>query len=172
MFHFAGFPPLRDSWSSTRRVSPFGYLRIKGCLLLPAAFRSLPRPSSAIGSKASTVCPYYLNLITASCMFVVVNVLGNTLAHEMVEMIGFEPTTPAVQGRCSPIELHPHFSWQKMVGRGGFEPPTSRLSAVCSSQLSYRPTTKYSVPKRNLNVKPFWLKRRSVGALLSLHRAP
>ena len=26
-----------------------------------------------------------------------------------------------------------------VVGQGGLEPPTSRLSVVCSSQLSYRP---------------------------------
>ena len=32
------------------RVTPFGYLRITGCLLLPAAFRSLPRPSSPTSS--------------------------------------------------------------------------------------------------------------------------
>jgi hypothetical protein len=30
------------------RVTPFGYRRINGCVLLPAAFRSLPRPSSPI----------------------------------------------------------------------------------------------------------------------------
>ena len=30
-----------------RRVSPFGYPRIKACLRLPEAYRSLPRPSSA-----------------------------------------------------------------------------------------------------------------------------
>ena len=28
--------------------------------------------------------------------------------HELVEMSGFEPPTPCVQGRCSPAELHPH----------------------------------------------------------------
>ena len=33
-------------------VSPFRYLRIKGCLLLPEAFRSLSRPSSAPDAKA------------------------------------------------------------------------------------------------------------------------
>ena len=33
-------------------VSPFGYLRIDGYVLLPAAFRSLSRPSSAPGAKA------------------------------------------------------------------------------------------------------------------------
>ena len=34
--------------SYTCRVSPFGYLRINACLQLPVAFRSLPRPSSAL----------------------------------------------------------------------------------------------------------------------------
>ena len=36
-------------------VSPFGYLRINGYLLLPEAFRSLSRPSSALSAKASTL---------------------------------------------------------------------------------------------------------------------
>ncbi len=27
----------------------------------------------------------------------------------------------------------------RVVGLGGFEPPTPRLSSVCSNQLSYRP---------------------------------
>ena len=33
-----------------RRVAPFGYPRVKGRLRLPAAFRSLPRPSSPVGA--------------------------------------------------------------------------------------------------------------------------
>ena len=37
------------------RVSPFGDLRINGHLHLPAAFRSLLRPSSALSAKASTL---------------------------------------------------------------------------------------------------------------------
>jgi hypothetical protein len=28
---------------------------------------------------------------------------------------------------------------QRLVGQGGFEPPTPRLSSVCSNQLSYWP---------------------------------
>jgi hypothetical protein len=28
----------------------------------------------------------------------------------LVEMSGFEPPTPCVQGRCSPAELHPHLN--------------------------------------------------------------
>ena len=44
------------------RVSPFGYLRVIGYLLLTAAFRSLSRPSSALSAKASSLRPYQLNL--------------------------------------------------------------------------------------------------------------
>jgi hypothetical protein len=39
------------------RVSPLGHPRINACSQLPEAFRSLPRPSSALGAKASTSCP-------------------------------------------------------------------------------------------------------------------
>ena len=38
-------------------VAPFGYPRIKACSRLPVAFRSVPRPSSPPGAKASTECP-------------------------------------------------------------------------------------------------------------------
>ena len=41
----------------SRRVFPFGHLRIKACLQLPEVYRSLPRPSSPINAKASTVRP-------------------------------------------------------------------------------------------------------------------
>ena len=45
-----------------RRVSPFRHLRVKGYLLLTAAFRSLSRLSSALSAKASTLCSLQLNL--------------------------------------------------------------------------------------------------------------
>ena len=63
MVHFPGLAHTRlfysagCSESSSRRVSPFGYPRIKACLRLPEAFRSLPRPSSPSGAKAFTVRP-------------------------------------------------------------------------------------------------------------------
>ena len=47
--------PVTGHYSS--RVFPFGNLRINGCLHLPEAYRSLPRPSSPINAKASTVRP-------------------------------------------------------------------------------------------------------------------
>ncbi len=46
------------------RVTPFGYPRITGYVLLPAAFRSLSRPSSPVSSKASAMDLYSLDHIT------------------------------------------------------------------------------------------------------------
>ena len=43
------------------RVAPFGHLRIMAHLQLPAAFRSLSRPSSAPGAKASALRPNSLD---------------------------------------------------------------------------------------------------------------
>ena len=40
-----------------RRVSPFGNPRISACSRLPVAYRSLLRPSSALGAKASAERP-------------------------------------------------------------------------------------------------------------------
>ena len=53
-----------DDWSLSSRVSPFRYLRIDGYLLLPAAFRSLSRLSSALSAKASTLRSFLLDLFS------------------------------------------------------------------------------------------------------------
>ena len=50
--------------SSTYWVSPFGYQGIYACLRLPLAFRSLPRPSSALGALASTLCSCSLDYLS------------------------------------------------------------------------------------------------------------
>ena len=48
------------------RVSPFRHLRISGYLLLPAAFRSLSRLSSALSAKASTLRSFLLDHLLSS----------------------------------------------------------------------------------------------------------
>ena len=45
-------------------------------------------------------------------------------------------------------------SARRVVGQSGLEPPTSRLSVVCSSQLSYWPVS-FRFPR--LFPNPFWL---------------
>ena len=50
------------------------------------------------------------------------------------------PATGSAQdrpARHSPIRLALHLCRPKLVGQGGFEPPTSRLSSARSNQLSY-----------------------------------
>ena len=60
--YMAMYSPYSD-WSLSSRVSPFRNLRITEYLLLPAAYRSLSRLSSALSAKASTLRPYQLDLI-------------------------------------------------------------------------------------------------------------
>ena len=57
---------VHDDRSSSCRVPPFRDPRIDGYLLLPAAFRSLSRLSSALSAKASALRPYSLDLVQAS----------------------------------------------------------------------------------------------------------
>ena len=49
-------------------VSQFGNLRIEAYLQLPAAYRSLSRPSSAPDAKAFTLCSFSLELPLFSCL--------------------------------------------------------------------------------------------------------
>ena len=53
---------MQDDWILSSRVSPFGYPRINGYLLLPEAFRSLSRPSSAPDAKAFPLRSFQLDL--------------------------------------------------------------------------------------------------------------
>jgi hypothetical protein len=61
MFQFAGFAACGYGFTTGYRikrwVAPFGHPRITGRSPLPSAFRSVPRPSSPLGTKASTRCP-------------------------------------------------------------------------------------------------------------------
>ena len=74
MFQFPGFPlfrlciHLKVTGHDSRRVSPFGYLRISVCLRLPVAFRSWPRPSSAYGALASALCSCLLHFLNPETM--------------------------------------------------------------------------------------------------------
>ena len=140
MFQFPGFasPDLcvqsGDDISSRCRVAPFGDLRISAYLQLPAAYRSLSRPSSPAHAKASTICPSLLNTFefytsqvfrglspsTLVCARTEANGLRlqlrvillaniskskNPDASVLVELAGFEPATLCMQNRCSASEL-------------------------------------------------------------------
>ena len=57
----AAMDSLHGGRSSSGRVSPFRHPRIDGYLLLPVAFRSLSRLSSALSAKASTLRSFLLD---------------------------------------------------------------------------------------------------------------
>src|SRR6476619_4457440 len=67
MFQFPRFPSRDYVFTARwRRITGagFSHSEIRGSKAvqrLTAAYRSRPRPSSAPGAKASTVCPYYLD---------------------------------------------------------------------------------------------------------------
>jgi hypothetical protein len=66
MFQFPGFasrPYEFRPGSPCGGVSPFGNLRINDRSHLPAAYRSVPRPSSPLGAKASTKCTLLLDTL-------------------------------------------------------------------------------------------------------------
>ena len=56
------FCSTQDDWILSSRVAPFGDLRVKGYLLLTAAYRSLSRPSSAPDAKAFPLRSFQLDL--------------------------------------------------------------------------------------------------------------
>ncbi len=72
MFQFARLAPHAlciQAWVRAHYhawVSPFGHRGINACCQLPRAFRRLPRPSSPLTAKASTVDAYSLDHITRS----------------------------------------------------------------------------------------------------------
>ena len=58
MFHFPGLLSRLKTGILKyylKRVHSFGNLRVKGCLHLTAAYRSLPRPSSSVSTKLFTI---------------------------------------------------------------------------------------------------------------------
>ena len=134
------------------RVSPFGNLRIKVCSQLPEAYRNVLRPSSPLNAKASTKRPFH-TLLNSQTFFIqksrkfrlnikyyldiyINNIYNskNLSSSKLVEADGIEPTTYSLQSYRSPNWATPPFN---LVGQGGLEPPTPRLSSVCSNQLSY-----------------------------------
>ena len=70
-------------------VSPFGNLRIEAYLQLPAAYRSLSRPSSAPDAKAFTLRSYSLEL---SIEFLTLSLFSELLEFHKQIFIGIHIT--------------------------------------------------------------------------------
>ena len=68
MFQFPGFASRRSVMTVREdgRVSPFGHPGLTGCVRLPPAYRSLPRPSSPLCAQASPTCLRSLDYISCT----------------------------------------------------------------------------------------------------------
>ena len=74
-----------------------------------------------------------------------------TSINLLVEISVIEPLTSCLQGRRSPSWAKPPYL-REVVGQNGLEPSTSRLSVVCSSQLSYWPISASTLPGTSSSV--------------------
>ena len=135
------------------RVAPFGNLRIKVCSQLPEAYRNVLRPSSPLNAKASTKRPFH-TLLNSQTFFIQksrkfrlnikyyldinkkIFTIQKTLRFKACwwRRTGSNRRPIACKATALPTELRPQTN---VVGQGGLEPPTPRLSSVCSNQLSY-----------------------------------
>ena len=152
MFHFPGFRFRRLCVQRRMaRLLPPGYpIRTppdQSRLRLPGAFRSLLRPSSPYGAKASVVCPYTLDRRNGSLRASV-----HTLQFFYPKLCLCQRTIPFRPGAPSAPEWMEHeigfvigravrgLPACRLVGVTGIGPVTSSLSGTRSNQLSYTPS--------------------------------
>jgi hypothetical protein len=170
MFQFPGFPPASlcvqpaGDRGSRGRVSPFGYHRISACTRLPDAFRSVPRPSSALDAQASPVRLLALvssfgdrtpSFFDAHYTYSVVKVL---VARDCVSRLRqfAEQTAWRLAVGCWLTA-----NCQSLIANMGLtrlELVTFPLSEGCSNRLSYRPPSRCGRYKTPCGVswrKPF-----------------
>ena len=135
---------------SVCRVSTFGHPRVEACLRLTVAFRSLPRPSSALGARASALCSCsldfllilrpFLNRLLCSLLFTSYSRTKSVYLSRKIATRNW-PSLPyfafgfSLSSSLCSCQGAPSLKVM-MVGRSGLEPPTSRLSGECSNQLS------------------------------------
>ena len=99
-------------------VSPFGNLRIEAYLQLPAAYRSLSRPSSAPDAKAFTMCSYSLELsIILSNYAVLLNCLSfinKFLSGSILQFKGFILLT-TIESFHLTVKLYLPIFWKDQI---------------------------------------------------------
>ena len=121
-----------STWSLSMWVSPFRNLRIKGYLLLPEAYRSLSRLSSALSARASTPRSLKLNQTSRSA--------GTELDSRRIAL------RPLVHGFCNnpgkpePLPLDTYIRMFLVLGcpdQVSFETYQFNISSVCSFQGTF-----------------------------------
>ena len=115
--------------SYNRRVTPFGNPRIIAYVLLPAAFRSLSRPSSPLSSQASTI-----NLSLR------LTILSFPLHFTLPASSSLRRLAPCTSLIRSLRSLRTYVFTHMPLGLKRVELLTPSLSEKCSNRLSYSPS--------------------------------
>ena len=114
-----------------RRVSPFGNPRIKVYSQLPRAYRSVSRPSSPLGAKASTKCTFIawniictetnLHRIIKFSVWWLVKLFQKALNMllEWWRWTGSNRWPPACKAGALPTELHPRYKLSECLRHSG-----------------------------------------------------
>jgi hypothetical protein len=113
-------------------VSPFGHPRINERSPLPAAFRSVPRPSSPLGAKASTERPSHTRHPTTHHPHAVPNratsnMQQNNKQHQTTQHTHFQ--IHSLNEQCR----QPSPSGERPPGRASWKPPRARARNAPSS---------------------------------------
>jgi hypothetical protein len=127
MFQFPGLAPFRVTDLAARRVAPFGHPGITARMQLPQAYRSLPRPSSPLDAKASTVCliAFDLKLIVDRTARDAAGLLGvdfhtHTIRPSIVkERKQNEQEMPGVRATSETLSAHPGGWLTRDLQKGG-----------------------------------------------------
>ena len=111
--------------------------------LLSAALTSFAEKSISGFSSVSELCRLIKKFSLAEIVsitlkkFVSLLLPSHNFSHSLFSFQG--TSLSLMRLKEASIKLKLHSISKKMVGQSGLEPPTSRLSVVCSSQLSYWP---------------------------------
>ena len=131
------------------RVPPFGYPRIYAHLQLPAAFRSLSRPSSAISALASTLRSFLLDLL--SPLRRLLRPLSGFLAPRFLSRSSFL-SFPVQFSRCAlALRARPSPARKFRLRLASLLPSLRCPCSLCPrfrSDASFRPVTSAALPHR------------------------
>ena len=144
-----------DGDPSKRGVAPFGDLGIKACSRLPQDFRSVPRPSSPPGAKASTRCPSHPQPTepVARSEATVVRQRSLALQHPLTQTRRPTPKSlaqdPSNPDRSNPLDIHTHITafpdHQGTRTATPHRPRTNPTSAMRPPESPHRPKTRQNL---------------------------
>ena len=151
-FSSSGWPPYQDDRPPAGRVPPFGHPRINGCSRLPAAYRSLPRPSSPPGAKAS---PVRLTVLVAYRARPAASLSGLVRDYMSILALSLELVLIVVTFVClsfHPVkEPVPNHKGREEVVPGRLELPTPTLSVWCSNRTELQDSIYLSQQVRDVS---------------------